>query len=273
MNNQLLPHTRLPFLRRSALTAAVLGFVGSACLIPTATAQVLFDADFEGSTPGGGLTVANLNAGTSTGTWGNLVDSGDPNDDIFENTTESNNLLVLDVGYEAEAFASSAGNLTDGVDVEWSFTFRRETVGRDHRWQIKDADGDVGVTLEARDNGPGTDRFQLVLVETGGDTFLFGDVANVGVFNPPEADLTDFRIELSETSFDVLANGTIVGSDLSYGADFDNVNSIFFEGLIAQSGGIYDNISITQVPEPAAASLILAGITGLVVFLRRRRRQ
>jgi len=238
-------------------------------------AQTLFNADFEGSTAGGGLTVSNLNAGTSTGSWGNLVDSGDTNDDIFENTTESNNLLALDVGFEAEAFAASSGNLTDGVDVELSFAFRRETAGRDHRWQILDADGDVGITLEARDTGTTSVsnpiRFELFLVESSGETSLFGEVAEVDVFNPPLADLDDFRIELSATSFDVLVNGSVVGSDFSYGANFDNVNSIFFEGLDSASGGIYDNISITQIPEPASAGLLVSGLAGLLVLRRRRR--
>lgn len=233
-------------------------------------AQVLLDADFEGSTVGGGISVTNLDNGTPTGSWGNLVDVGDTNDNIFENTTESNNLMGLDLGYEAEAFVSSPGNLADGVDVEWSFSFFRESTGRDHRWQIKDADGDVGVWLEARDTGPGPERYQLFLVETGGDTSLFGDVADVDVWNPPLADLTDFRIELSATSFDVLANGTVVGNDLSYRSGFDNVNSMFFQGIIAQSGGVYDNIFIEQVPEPASAVLLLAGVAGLLVLRRRR---
>ena len=52
-----------------AKAGCLLVFIFCLVLGGAPSAQVIFDADFEGSTPGNAADAANLDAGTTTGSW------------------------------------------------------------------------------------------------------------------------------------------------------------------------------------------------------------
>ena len=233
-----------------------------------AFSEVLFDADFEGCAVGtDNVTVSNLTAGTSVGSW---VVSDPEESDIVSNG--SNTMLFADLGtYIIRGDLSSPAVLSNGlVIVEYDFIFRRAGSGRDHLWIFVDQSSNQGVFLEARDTGNNPGRWQLHYIDgAGSNTLLSADMNTTGVDNPASSELDRIRLELSENSFDVLFNGTLVGDDLTYNsASFESLSRVNLLGVNAASGGHYDNLRVEQqsfgVPELIGITSVSNNLLGVM---------
>jgi arylsulfatase A len=223
----------------------------------------IFEADFERSQAGGqNLSTSHLLGGSPFGIW--IVREPEESG-IVANPSGTNQALLTDLGnYDLRPVFTTL-YLGDGeITVELDFVIRRQGIGRDHRWSCVAEDNTIGLQLEVRDVGtgvPGVDRWHLVALHGGGTTVLSTSLrgTQAPLANAPElADFDQVRIVLSNSNFDVFLNGAPVGSDLPYlSGDFADMNRLVFRGLDVNSGGYYDNITVSQMPSASG------GISGI----------
>lgn len=217
----------------------------------------LFEADFEGSllsTPpsANAELQTNLNSGTAIGSW--TVSSAEESY-ITHPPSSSTKWIFAEFGpYDFKAHFSSAAVLTDGgVTVEFDFTFGRLGTDRDHIFTLLQADGTIGVQLTIRyfnggdwtALGPGGTLIDL-------PNFPFDRIS--GQSSTLDT-LRRLKIVLSEASYDVFIDDDLQAFDLAYANPVSNVATLTLEGTQEFSGGIYDDILVTQV----LPSEVLAG--------------
>ncbi|MCX7011952.1 MAG: hypothetical protein NTW86_05195 [Candidatus Sumerlaeota bacterium] len=103
---------------------------------PGASADTLFQSNFEGSTVQSPTTLANLNLGTPVGTWSGFDDSrpldAAPSTGIWQNTAGTLHALLMDrdlttspTGFILNANMTQPANLADGVTVTFKAAPRR----------------------------------------------------------------------------------------------------------------------------------------------------
>lgn len=304
---KLLSLTRLTVLA-AACAALSLGS-GAAVASPI----TIFHADFEGSTAidsNTGLTpnatVANLNAGTSVGSW--ALTNNTPGF-VISNATGTDKAFAFDHGTgdvtsddEATALFTQTVNIGTGDTMSFEFDiFAARSGGTNRRVAIRlrDDQGTVAYEINFRVGGGGFDR----LIEYRRTNGNLNNVAGIDGpdFNNPSVDgyrdwswaeddggvagaMIRVRIDvLGQTTFsaesgalvsiDWNGNGTFDVVDAEIGARTLGVTSISQLHLAYEGGGTrgvwLDNIHATYIPEPASVVLVLTG--SMLICLRRRR--
>jgi hypothetical protein len=241
-------------------------------------AEIVFDADFEGSTPGAASST-NLNAGTSIGSWsvGSSADNGNANISEDPSVMDNGAELWPGAGTGYIASFSSAGTLSDGVTVEFDTTMRNgiNGGGRDVIIQGVDSGGNEVFRLMANGiNGSET----LTHVDSGGSQTVIGSLEkNQGAYETD--DMRSIRLELTDSMFDIYYEGgaTPVIDDADYNTlgvtDLAAINIIGNDGRSAfwLDNVIVENIEAVEpeiVPEPSA--VFVWGLIAVGMLIGRR---
>ena len=259
-----------------------------ALTITSANADTIFAADFQGAVDqgAGNVTLANLDAGTQTGSWGGTTDTSILDTDPTPGTNRG--LAIEQDGVNLTATFSAGGVLATGVTVSYDATVIRVKNSPNSRNSVMKgiaSDGTVLFALGIEGNNQTLSTGSLVSYAT---DFAPGTAANN---NPAttqlgaddlfakagtvydDALMQTIRLELTTTSFDVYINNVLAspvgGIDYFAGGtaagDIDRLN---FQSDY-NGGAWYDNFDVQQIPEPSAAALL--GLGGLALLLRRRR--
>ncbi|MEN1680570.1 MAG: hypothetical protein AAGJ46_13355 [Planctomycetota bacterium] len=168
---------------------------------PLAFGGVVFQADFENSTPVDGAVtanadVANLAAGTQVGSWALSGAGGNPPGAIIDNAAGDNNAFVVDQGISGGGNNRITGLFTERVDLalgnELTFEFdlyaSRQGGGREVRLALTDSGGTVagdrayvlifGLDNTKNFNGLNTSNAQPVLASTTGPNTGFTNASD-----------------------------------------------------------------------------------------------
>lgn len=272
----------------------------TALLVGAGAAQAAVTADFGGSTadtsvifptaPGGLTTEANLNAGTTGGTWGSL--SASSNDQTSEGVLVSDgtqngmtgNWLQLGVTGNDTAHLSEAA-----LTISTPEAVNGTTIAMD--LNLLGAGGQDGTVLitgwSAGGRATGTALFQAN-VGVGGiwgqrdlhtlttlDTAP-GSLVDNNIWGTANANSVNLTFNLS----DFASGYTITGADVAsspfsiaggYFTDIDALDLavLEFRAVGSKAAIGLDNVSINAVPEPSSAALL--GLGGLSLILRRRK--
>lgn len=268
---------------------------------PLSAATILFQADFNGTTvtdTGGGeflaqITKANLDAGTATGSWTvNATQASPGTNSAFKSiqgvggANVTNKALRFGINLEG---AGTSPILTANMLSSTTVAAGQITVSFNYANATTDAGG--GRTFFLR--GVGTDNltlFELAFKSDAGHTRLAyrdgtstinllgsaSDLVNsTGSSDGGPGDYDDtimkqIDVVIGSSTFDVFLAGTKLNtSGLAFkDAGATGINRLEFVSSTAWTGGWFDNMSVTQIPEPSAA---LLGGLGLIALLRRRR--
>jgi len=302
--------TRLTTL--AAACAALSLASGSAVASPI----TIFNADFENSTAiddDSGVTpnatVANLNAGTSVGSWA-LTNTGGPPGGIVSNADRTNNAFLMDQGdgwttnvtsndWATGLFTQSV-NIAGGETMTLSFDMyaSRHAGGQDRNLaiELQNSDGTTAYMIALRLGADGdAGKRVLRMMDTSGNWHDLGSMTGADIVNPDVdsyqtwdfADGASHHIRIDvlgqETatgnvgalvSVDWNSNGTFEILNAAIGPRNVGVGSIDRFELTHRNqgarGAYFDNFHATYIPEPASLVLLVVG-AGLIGMRTRRR--
>lgn len=230
-------------------------------LASTSYGASIFSDDFDtgetvNNTPTDWTDSSNVNQSV---TVSNTLSVSSPNSMFFDDTSTTAN---------GAAIADTTFTPTTGDIVEWEFSWR------------EDNDAVFGGMLRARlQDASGTDG---LLVFTTAEADAGFDLSYRGPGSPPASDTvidtisenTWYTIRIvanmtSETA-DVYLNDTLKQTGLDFTNSVSSFSKMRFDSSFGSEGVMYvDDVSVSIIPEPAAAGLL---VVGAVVMLGRRRR-
>ena len=282
------------------MTIKSLSKVTAACIllagVTTNAATTYFSSNFDttavtnlGGSIGFGaqITAGNLNAGTATGTW--TVDQSQATP-----TSKTDKMIQTNGGADVSNKALRFGINTDGTmsantavvtaNLTSSLTLSNP-ISVSFDYGIVSTDSGTRTTYMTGIDSSGNRLFQVGFVNSGTvkqvgyfdskDTWtLIGNVNDLSGNNNTHWNaslMKNVAIEIGVGSYDVKLNGASMtnGSGLVFRDDnASGLSKLQLSASIKWTGGAFDNITVTQVPEPN--SLALIGL-GLMSLFRRRR--
>ena len=263
----------------------------------SANAATVFSANFDGTTVadlgsgngyGAQITTTNLNAGTATGSWtvhatqalGGKTAKMIQTDGGANVTNKALRFGIATDGVGGANTAVLTANLTSTLSLSNTITvsfdygiISGDTSGRTTYMTGLDGSGNrlfqVGFINSSNSeqmgyfNASGT----WTLIGTSGD--LIGN--NNTFWNA--ALMKNVTVEVGASTYDIkLAGATLTGgSGIAFrDASASGLSNLALSASTPWTGGAFDNMEVSQIPEPS--SVALTGIAGLCCLLRRRRR-
>ena len=236
---------------------------------------------------GAQITAGNLNAGTATGTWTVDQSQAAPSNKSHKmiqtngGTDVSNKALRLGINTDGTMGANNpvvTANLTSSLTLS-------NPISVSFDYGIVSFDGDDRTTYMTGIDSSGNKLFQVGFVNSIGlkqvgyfdsnDTWTLIGSANdlIGDTNThwDASSMKNVAIEIGVSTYDIKLGGASMtnGSGLGFrNLDASGLSKLQLSASIKWTGGAFDNIVVTQVPEPN--SLALIGL-GLMSLFRRRR--
>jgi hypothetical protein len=267
--------------------------------LSSASAAVLFESNFNGTTvtdTGGGeflaqITKTNLDAGTATGNWTVNTAQSSPGTNSASKSIQgvgganvTNKALRFGIDLAGSganpiltANLSSSTTVASGpITVSFDYanattdtgsrTFFLRGVGADNFTLFELAfKSDAGHTRLAYRNGSGTITLLGGVTDTVNSTFS----SDGGTGDYDDTIMKQINVVVGASTFDVSLAGVLIGDDLAFkDASATGMNRLEFVSTTQWTGGWFDNISVSQIPEP---SIVLTGGLGFLLLLRRRR--
>ena len=264
--------------------------------VTTSAATTYFSSNFDdtvvtnlGGSIGFGaqITAGNLNAGTATGTWTVDQSQAAPSNKSHKmiqtngGTDVSNKALRLGINTDGTMDANTAvvtANLTSSLTLS-------NPISVSFDYGIVSFDGNDRTTYMTGIDSSGNKLFQVGFVNSIGlkqvgyfdsnDTWTLIGSANdlIGDTNThwDASSMKNVAIEIGVSTYDIKLGGASMtnGSGLGFrNLDASGLSKLQLSASIKWTGGAFDNIVVTQVPEPN--SLALIGL-GLMSLFRRRR--
>ena len=272
---------RFPFLPHAFLSFIVV----SAFMAGTGQAVELVLSDLDGSSAGN-ATAANLNAGTTGGTW--TVNDRQESVIVADGLNGGFALFADRGAYDFDL--SGFGDVSlSGTTISYD-TYIARTTGtaneKENYFVVSDSGGDELLRLVLKTDGSAAPLQGRLThtnstgngIDAGNEVILADDLASEGGSSFDPAEMFNISLELSDTTYDLRIDGLLVGVDLPYRnalADFNTISLVgsgVADGVAA--GAFFDNISVdVAVPEPASVAIwSLIGL-GLVSFGYVRRRK
>ncbi|GEM_PF-2324534 len=282
------------------MTIKSLSKVTAACIllagVTTNAATTYFSSNFDttavtnlGGSIGFGaqITAGNLNAGTATGTW--TVDQSQATP-----TSKTDKMIQTNGGADVSNKALRFGINTDGTmsantavvtaNLTSSLTLSNP-ISVSFDYGIVSTDSGTRTTYMTGIDSSGNRLFQVGFVNSGTvkqvgyfdskDTWtLIGNVNDLSGNNNTHWNaslMKNVAIEIGVGSYDVKLNGASMtnGSGLVFRDDnASGLSKLQLSASIKWTGGAFDNITVTQVPEPN--SLAMVGLGFMSLFRRRR---
>lgn len=233
-------------------------------MAPAAIGAQLFDANFQGSTQSdpavdGGLTEANLDNGTATGSWAITTDGGTTGNyaAVRDDSGGTGRALMLSTGnIDFAASLANPGALSSGVSISLDACFRY-TAGNSPAPSLQGFDSagrEVFKIVFWGDNGGDGDdsdfRSVAYIDASGVNHYVTGDNAVLKNSNDTY-DSTKMRtltLTLGAATMDIAWNGSTVASGIGYKTPgVANLATLRFarHTTSAWEGMWYDNISVT----------------------------
>ncbi len=215
----------------------LLAALSVASVLPTASAQIVYSLNWQTGGTSPGYDQADPGAITSLSTVANGPGGTLARNLTFDTTTEPFSIQYF-ANYNTKLFTPTSGNAADYI-----LSFDVRAVGL--------ANGNDG-------NG----QFETV----------FNDARFQSSFSATSSFQT-ISIALSDMT---LVSGTFEASDFDSGTQQFKLNQLGVSGVgrYGQKAGnalIFDNVTLTAVPEPSTVALLGLGAAGLAIFARRRR--
>ena len=236
---------------------------------------------------GAQITAGNLNAGTATGTWTVNQSQAAP-------SSKSDKMIQTNGGADVSNKALRLGISTDGtMDANTAVVTANLTssltlsnpISVSFDYGIVSFDGNDRTTYMTGIDSSGNKLFQVGFVNSTGvkqvgyfdskDTWTLIGSANdlIGDTNThwDASSMKNVAIEIGVSTYDIKLGGASMtnGSGLGFrDLDASGLSQLELSASIKWTGGAFDNIVVTQVPEPN--SLALIGL-GLMSLFRRRR--
>ena len=268
---------------------------------PLSAATTLFQANFDGTTltenaPGSGeftaqITKPNLDAGTATGNWTVNTAQASPGTNRALRSIQgvgaanvTNKALRFGIDLAGSgvnpiltANLSSSTTIAAGA-ITVSFDYANatpDTVGRTFFLRGVGADNLTVFELAFKSDAGHT---RLAYRTSGGTINLLGGASDLVLSTGSSDDtggdydntiMRKIDVVIGSSTFNVFLAGTQIGTNLAFkDAAATGLNRLELVSSAQFTGGWFDNMLITQVPEPSAA---LLGGLGLLALLRRRR--
>ena len=236
---------------------------------------------------GAQITAGNLNAGTATGTWTVNQSQAAP-------SSKSDKMIQTNGGADVSNKALRLGISTDGTmgannpvvtaNLTSSLTLSNP-ISVSFDYGIVSFDGNDRTTYMTGIDSSGNKLFQVGFVNSTGvkqvgyfdskDTWTLIGSANDLIGNNNThwnaSSMKNVAIEIGVSTYDIKLGGASMtnGSGLGFrDLDASGLSQLELSASIKWTGGAFDNIVVTQVPEPN--SLALIGL-GLMSLFRRRR--
>ena len=236
---------------------------------------------------GAQITAGNLNAGTATGTWTVNQSQAAP-------SSKSDKMIQTNGGADVSNKALRLGISTDGTmdannpvvtaNLTSSLTLSNP-ISVSFDYGIVSFDGNDRTTYMTGIDSSGNKLFQVGFVNSTGikqvgyfdskDTWTLIGSANDLIGNNNThwnaSLMKNVAIEIGVSTYDIKLGGASMtnGSELGFrDLDASGLSQLELSASIKWTGGAFDNIVVTQVPEPN--SLALIGL-GLMSLFRRRR--
>ena len=236
---------------------------------------------------GAQITAGNLNAGTATGTWTVNQSQAAP-------SSKSDKMIQTNGGADVSNKALRLGISTDGtMDANTAVVTANLTssltlsnpISVSFDYGIVSFDGNDRTTYMTGIDSSGNKLFQVGFVNSTGikqvgyfdskDTWTLIGSANDLIGNNNThwnaSSMKNVAIEIGVSTYDIKLGGASMtnGSGLGFrDLDASGLSQLELSASIKWTGGAFDNIVVTQVPEPN--SLALIGL-GLMSLFRRRR--
>ena len=236
---------------------------------------------------GAQITAGNLNAGTATGTWTVNQSQAAP-------SSKSDKMIQTNGGADVSNKALRLGISTDGtMDANTAVVTANLTssltlsnpISVSFDYGIVSFDGNDRTTYMTGIDSSGNKLFQVGFVNSTGvkqvgyfdskDTWTLIGSANDLIGNNNThwnaSLMKNVAIEIGVSTYDIKLGGASMtnGSELGFrDLDASGLSQLELSASIKWTGGAFDNIVVTQVPEPN--SLALIGL-GLMSLFRRRR--
>ncbi len=222
----------------------------------TVSAETVFYADFEGSSLiNDTVTSANLDAGTTVGTW---TVGNDEESDIRQGS--GNKALLADTGtYSFEANFSNTAVLTNnGVTVSLDTYMRRTGDASSNEANLKpqkvvglDSHGNelFDIRITAGISHENAQRVGFV-DSLGVERYLgsSGDVNSYSVDTPNSAMFQTLELTLHETTMDISYDGVVLTNGIAYrNLGMSHLRSIRLAGVNGNTGAFYDNIAVSAI--------------------------
>lgn len=240
---------------------------------PTGADAAVVEADLDAQTSGGSWTISAagmdqfvfLNDGAGGTDYAYLFrdSSGDT---PFPRDNYSQVALTTPVDFTLQPIVVSADmaytDTNAGQNRPWSMIgFSGSTEVFRFDWTIPATDGSPGGVIEAHTNESATNDMGTIPVALMGST----------VYQP--SNMATFTVTLDGANLNYTAEGSsndVTGTVLNAQTQLTSIRWIYHS--TGDPAGLWlDNISVTQVPEPATAGLLVAVIVGAATVLRRRR--
>ncbi|QHI68545.1 sialidase family protein [Tichowtungia aerotolerans] len=195
-----------------------------------------FYADFNVPAVGAVTNAAPLDVGTEVGSW------------VVEDAQESlifNGAVGFDQGkYNLTANLASNAVVKDGVVFDADIRSKRDGVTKWNGIRIKNESGQNAVSLRWTGTADGVsgslEYWDGVWVSLGNNTLMANDFWFA-------SGLTDhLQVQMRETDYDILLNGTILLSNAAYENSITSVGSVQFFGINDFSGAWYDSIRVLK---------------------------
>ncbi len=238
-------------LRQLVAATAACGLIGSA------SAVTLFSADFEGSTAVTGVAgtaldntngdanadVANLNAGTSVGSWALSGNGGLNPGGIVANAAQDNNAFVMDTVLSTDASNRVRGLLTESVDLaageslifDVDLYAARQGAGREIRFSFDDPSNAKAYVVQFGIDTNKRVKWLDSANQTTGISFNNDEPFINNGFQNPEVDsylswssgtLIRLRVEITDPTAEDSVTGAKVSVDWEGDGLFDGVDDI-----------------------------------------------
>lgn len=259
-----------------------------------ARGATVFDADFNSATPGQGAdaatTIALLNSGTAVGSWSNIANGnfGSEGPRISTNGLGENGAIPGIGLYERAAVFTSDALLADGVSVSMDVAtihgHNDDTNNRNNYIVGLDSIGqEVFFILVEGVNNANKLTYHVAGENDDNNAVFIGGIGRDGseASYAPNV-MTNFRLELSSSSFDIFFDGALaatIGSVAYRTNGVSNLAEIRFSGNQGRSNFWLDNVLVEsetgggngggEIPAPAA---LPAGLAMIACLAARRRR-
>jgi hypothetical protein len=261
-----------------------------------ANAATVFSANFDGTTVadigssngyGAQLTQTNLDAGTATGSWTVNQAQAAP-------TTRTSKMIQTDGAANVTNKALRFGigtNGSSGVDDAVLTANMTSTLSLSNTITVSFDYGIISKDISDRTtymtglDGSGNRLFQVGFINSSNsqqmgyfntsDTWTLigtsGDLIGNNSTSWNASLMKNITVEVGASTYDIkLAGVTLTGgSDIAFrDASASGLSNLALSASTEWTGGAFDNMEVTQVPEPS--STILLGLGGLALILRRR---